>query len=411
MAAPVQCHDIHLHSNNPENTRTLRVVHISDTHLLHEGQLQVPDGDIVIHSGDFAQAKWYNALPTHKNANERQLQGFLQFFKKLPHKHKIFVCGNHERLFYHSNWKSVQEKLGDDIIYLQDWGVDIDGLRIWGSPWNRTNGAYGASRSFRAAAWSKIPAGTDIVVTHIGGIGHLDLCWRKNKGKDTCADCGKDHLNYVHEGCPDLSQHVKRSGAKVHLFGHAHDSNGFKDDGGVLHVNSAMELNGPSHFFDVVLSTTERNNRNGVVQWSVEHGWSSTSSVVSPAIHEGGVGEEKKSATDDRAVVVGEITLKDGTCKKASCDVYQTWKKKFNVAINGKPTIQEDQLLLIFSAVECVGNSVVAARDGDGCRWSATATMENRVGGTYVGSSGSIKAVSIEAKTTENKLNSRCVVC
>jgi len=37
-------------------SRVIRIVHISDTHLMHESFIQqnlIPDGDILVHSGDF----------------------------------------------------------------------------------------------------------------------------------------------------------------------------------------------------------------------------------------------------------------------------------------------------------------------------------------------------------------------
>jgi hypothetical protein len=59
----------------------IRVVHISDTHGLHNN-FQVPDGDILIHSGDFFD--WNDSREF-----EDQLMVLDQFFAAQPHKHKV----------------------------------------------------------------------------------------------------------------------------------------------------------------------------------------------------------------------------------------------------------------------------------------------------------------------------------
>jgi hypothetical protein len=45
----------------PKDPRAVRVVCISDTHSLHEHVAQIPDGDILVHAGDFSNI----GLPGH----------------------------------------------------------------------------------------------------------------------------------------------------------------------------------------------------------------------------------------------------------------------------------------------------------------------------------------------------------
>ena len=65
--------------------RSLRIVHISDTHCRN---YDVPDGDILIHSGDF----------TNNGAQQdlQEVQHFVPYFQSLPHRYKVLVPGNHE---------------------------------------------------------------------------------------------------------------------------------------------------------------------------------------------------------------------------------------------------------------------------------------------------------------------------
>ena len=99
----------------------MKIVFISDTHLKH-GYLKVPAGDLLIHAGDFSARGRVNEVAT-----------FLDWFSSQPHRHKVFIAGNHDFL--------AEEQPGlfrgmipDNLIYLEDSGTTINGLRIWGQP-------------------------------------------------------------------------------------------------------------------------------------------------------------------------------------------------------------------------------------------------------------------------------------
>jgi hypothetical protein len=66
----------------------VRIICISDTHGQHAG-LRVPDGDILIHAGDFM---------TCGNA-PREIIDFNTWLARQPHAQKIVIAGNHDRLF------------------------------------------------------------------------------------------------------------------------------------------------------------------------------------------------------------------------------------------------------------------------------------------------------------------------
>ena len=65
----------------------MRIVVISDTHGLHR-QLKMPSGDLLIHAGDFT---FYSKPPSI-------ISDFNAWLGKLPHRHKIVTCGNHDYL-------------------------------------------------------------------------------------------------------------------------------------------------------------------------------------------------------------------------------------------------------------------------------------------------------------------------
>ena len=65
----------------------MRIVHLSDTHMLHR-RLSVPDGDVLVHSGDFTGA---GTLDDYTDV--------FSWLDSMPHKHKLLVAGNHDSLF------------------------------------------------------------------------------------------------------------------------------------------------------------------------------------------------------------------------------------------------------------------------------------------------------------------------
>ena len=62
----------------------VRVVCISDTHGAHRS-VSVPDGDVLIHAGDFT-----------RYGRESDASDFDAWLATLPHRHKVVVHGNHE---------------------------------------------------------------------------------------------------------------------------------------------------------------------------------------------------------------------------------------------------------------------------------------------------------------------------
>ena len=198
----------------------MKIVCISDTHNCGE-QIRVPDGDLLIHSGD----------ATIKGTRE-EVERFAQWFSGLPHRHKIFVAGNHDWLFQRNN-DLARRLLGDDIVYLQDSDVEIDGLKIYGSPWQPRfyDWAFNLDRGPEIAAkWRAVPDDIDILITHGPPKGILDHVPRAD--------------GFDHEGCEELSKRIKeiaRTGRlRAHIFGHIHFGHGIVENDGVIFANASI---------------------------------------------------------------------------------------------------------------------------------------------------------------------------
>lgn len=198
-----QQHSNILSVGSVENSeRKVRIVHISDTHLEHERFLpHIPDGDILVHSGDFCKIGWKRLLvrPDYSGF----FRSFQEFFGKLPHKHKVFVAGNHDIMFDKHYTKNVQELL-PNVTYLQDSSINIEGINFHGSPWTfykwtSYNRGFCREQGNIEHNWDKIPNETNVVVTHLPPYGIMDTFPRKFRPFSKV---------YDHGGCKVLRQTV-----------------------------------------------------------------------------------------------------------------------------------------------------------------------------------------------------------
>lgn len=196
----------------------MKIVCISDTHNCNE-QIEVPDGDILIHAGD---ATVTGSIP--------EIEAFNDWFANLPHKHKVLIAGNHDWLFETNNLYA-RKLLSDKIIYLQDSFTVIERLKIYGSPWQPRffDWAFNLMRGTELAEkWKLIPDDTDILITHGPPNGILDEVPRKFFVENT--------------GCEELIKKVEElagKNLKLHVFGHIHCGYGTTDKFGVKFVNAS----------------------------------------------------------------------------------------------------------------------------------------------------------------------------
>jgi len=196
-----------------------RIVCLSDTHNFHE-QIAVPDGDILIHSGD---ATVNGTIP--------EVMEFNSWFFSIPHRHKVFVAGNHDWLFMMDN-PLARRLMNPNITYLQDSSIVIEGIKIYGSPWQPRffDWAFNLNRGPEMAEkWKLIPEDIDILITHGPPNGILDLVPRKGWDENT--------------GCEELRKRVeeiaKLGKLKLHIFGPIHCGYGILDEYGVRFVNAS----------------------------------------------------------------------------------------------------------------------------------------------------------------------------
>ncbi len=203
----------------------MRLVCLSDTHSLHD-RIKVPDGDVLIHAGDFCNT-----------GIERDVHKFAKWIDRLPHTIKIVIAGNHD-WFFQKQPELARAYLEPGMIYLQDSGIELGGTTFWGSPWQPwfNDWAFNLPRKGIKIRekWNLIPMDTDVLITHGPPHGVLDV-----------VSTGQARANEVIGtsgplGCEELAIRVATVKPKVHIFGHIHDGYGSLDYEGTRFVNACI---------------------------------------------------------------------------------------------------------------------------------------------------------------------------
>lgn len=202
----------------------MRIIFISDTHTQHmylDDYLtklydENPDS-ILVHCGDISS-----------RGRTYEIEDFLIWYDKLPFKNKIMIAGNHDFYFEKNpdGAKLLLEEFGKSVIYLNDSGIEIDGVKFWGSP--VTPWFYDWAFNRREDIinhWNLIPDDTNVLITHGPPFGILDLTARER----------------ISVGCPLLRNKINTlKDLKISAFGHIHEAFGTEIINNVNYVNASF---------------------------------------------------------------------------------------------------------------------------------------------------------------------------
>jgi Icc-related predicted phosphoesterase len=196
--------------------KELKIHVISDTHTMHEA-LKLPGGDMLIHAGDMSF-----------KGTIKEVLPFLEWFGAQPYSHLILIPGNHDFGFEQYFGVLEDECKRRNIHLLNDSGIEIEGIKIWGSPITPffNNWAFNRQRGEDIKAhWKLIPTDTEILVTHGPPYGILDQTNSLFRESENV-------------GCSDLLHKIARTQVKLHVFGHIHEQSGHMYKDNVLYVNA-----------------------------------------------------------------------------------------------------------------------------------------------------------------------------
>ncbi|MGD8305109.1 MAG: metallophosphoesterase [Ignavibacteria bacterium] len=178
----------------------MKIDAISD---LHGYKPTLAGGDILIIAGDLTASDV-----------EREYDDFLSWLCNQDYAKKIIVAGNHDQFLQDNpDWFADRD---DSIEYLCDSGTEIEGLKIWGSPYtpwfdgvNPLCSAFMKPDYELEQHWEKIPDDLDILITHGPPWGILD----QTIGRSRVINCGSRSLLHT----------IYHKDPKCHIFGHIHE--------------------------------------------------------------------------------------------------------------------------------------------------------------------------------------------
>ena len=207
-----------------------RFVCFSDTHGRHSSipREHILLADVLLHAGDLT------------NTGElEQVQSFNKWLEDYPAKEKIVIAGNHDITFQEDYYisRGAQRFHGEAryncskvklsltcCTYLEDTSVDVNGYRIYGSPWQPEfyDWAFNLPRGEPLRKrWADIPVDTDILLVHGPPAGYVDITPVGRKGD------------------ADLLTAIQLRSIPVVVSGHLHMAHGTATDGTTLFINAA----------------------------------------------------------------------------------------------------------------------------------------------------------------------------
>lgn len=151
----------------------------SDTHGMYRRLSILADADILICAGDACEG-----------FNPDDLQDFFAWYTSFPTKLRIFVPGNHDRVF-NQEPERVRNLIPGGVVYLENEGIEFDDIKFYRVP----------ARPYLRDTQVTIPADVDSLITHGPAYSYLD--------RDL--------------GCKQLFLSVASARPKYHIFGHVHE--------------------------------------------------------------------------------------------------------------------------------------------------------------------------------------------
>lgn len=219
-----------------------KLVCISDMH----GHLPpLPEGDILVIAGDIC--------PTISHAHSFQLQWldyeFRIWLQSLSFKDVVLCWGNHDFIGQDRPDRVEQLKLPCHI--LTDAGMEIQGLKFYGTPWQPVffDWAFNLYEHDLKEKWASIPTDTDVLVVHGPPHGYGDLALPVG-----------ERVNTENVGSPSLTERIKDVKPQLVVYGHIHRGYGVYQIpelpktilANVSFVNEKYQPSNPPMCFDIL---------------------------------------------------------------------------------------------------------------------------------------------------------------
>ena len=197
---------------------------------------EIPECDVMFLAGDLMPFIGHHSKKARlKWLDEDFRQWLLHVGYSSPKGVPVIGCaGNHDWPFYEYPEEVAALKL--PWTYLQDSHTMFQGLKVYGTPWQRVfyDWAFNLQEHQLAGKWNLIPDDTDILLCHSPPKFYGDLT---RDGR--------------HEGSESLTWRIKQIEPKLVIFGHIHNGRGEARDNKTLYTNVSFldESYHPVHGF------------------------------------------------------------------------------------------------------------------------------------------------------------------
>lgn len=212
----------------------MKILAISDTHgsdFIHK----VTDCDILLIAGDISPVALDHSFYTQQqwfcNTFIEQLQECKQFAK-----HIVFIGGNHDTYLCEMNISNsnnvISKLLPDNVHYLCDSLVEIEGIKIYGTPWcvlpkwGRKGPPvwnFALPDALLTGVYCEMPNDIDILLTHGPAFGYCDVILDQGVVESNRAIWNTEPERL---GSKSLMQRIVNGvNAKYVISGHIHSAN------------------------------------------------------------------------------------------------------------------------------------------------------------------------------------------
>lgn len=197
----------------------MRLVLTADFH----GRLpDIPPCDVLCIAGDICpdfirryrrgdEDRWHHGQPEQMKWLE---DTFVWWLANVPASDVVMIAGNHDYVF-----ESAEPRVRDllsDWVYLRDEPAIVQGVNFYGLPWvpNLPSWAFYGDYAKLTEVYDKVPAETDVLLTHGPPFGYGDLTESNGYGPAE------------HVGTPQCLSAIQRVAPRITATGHIHEAYG-----------------------------------------------------------------------------------------------------------------------------------------------------------------------------------------
>lgn len=217
----------------------MKILATSDMHGNLDG-INLDGIDLVLFAGDIAPLRSISSWDAYDQLKWMNKE-FYTFCESWPKTKVVFIPGNHdffpiikETFGYKLHGKSLDLKLAPNATMLVDKLVEVDGLKIYGTPWVPIisyRWAFEAEHDKLVQKFSQIPQGVDILLTHTPPrFNHLGVS----------LEYWPDSKDF---GCSELADAVFKKEPKMCFCGHIHSGDHMMNKLGQTEVWNVARVN------------------------------------------------------------------------------------------------------------------------------------------------------------------------